>query len=100
MKITIEMDSVHELKNLVNPKRTQYDMAKEVKKDPIWARELYEAYHRAIHPGQKGFFTKDAKWPEEAHEQSSFTMDEYDGLEDDLKQQWQEMANLIEEMRK
>lgn len=104
MKITIEMDSIHELYGLLEKKRIVPHVVNNIvetkKKDPIWARELYEAYHRANHPGQKGFFTKGATWPEEAHEQNSFTMDIYDELETGSKQMWQDMANLIGGLKK
>ena len=96
MKITIEMDSVHELENLMAKRKIRYhdDV---VKKDPILARELYEAYHRACNKGKQVHFPRDNVLVEDP---DSVLINNYSDLLDEHRQPWQHMANLLEEMKK
>ena len=92
MKITIEMDSINELHEVLTTRETI--SVCDHKKDPILARELYEAYTITVHGKHIRF--KD-------HVDSS--MDEnaflcFDKLDDEMHAFWQDMANLLEEMKK
>ena len=93
MKIKIEMDSVHELENLMSKRKIRYhdDV---VKKDPILARELYETYTITVH----GKHIRFKDHVDSSKDENAFLC--FDKLDDEMHTFWQHMANLLEEMKK